>query len=95
MTDLHILRTEWAQVSDRDLLLEILDGQRQQNGAIAEIKADYYGDINRKIRGTKAMVISHETDINRARTTVRTLIGFLGAVGIGNIWAWVTVLGRG
>ena len=95
MSDLTTVRAEFFQVNDREILLELLVGQRTQNGAIAAIKGDFYGDPDRKIDGVKQKVEAHELQIERARTSARTLIAVVGILGAGNLWAWITVMARG
>ena len=94
MSEISNLRAEFHEVNDRDILLELLLGQRVQNGAIAAIKGDFYGDTDRKIAGVKPKVEAHDLDINRARTTLKTLAFVVGLLGVGNLWAWLTVLGK-
>lgn len=94
MADADLLRAEVAHMSDREILLLLLDGQRTQNGAIAALHGDYYGDPERKITGTKGKVEAHELAIDRGRTTIRTVLAVLGLLGVGNIVAVLTVVAR-
>ena len=93
MTDLDRLRVEKEPVSDRDLLLELLHGQRIQNGELARIKTDYYGNLDRDIKGTKPIVAEHDRDIAKAKTYVKAYGALLGIFGVGTVWAWVRIVG--
>ena len=85
-------RFEVADMSDRQILLELLKGQRDQNGAIAAIKSDFYGDEARKIIGVKPQVAENTLTIDRFRTTVRTVGWLVGFFGLGNIAVWWKIL---
>jgi len=93
MSDLSTVRAEFLEVNDREILLELLVGQRAQNGAINRHETTLFGDLARQEQGLKVQVQAHQLDIARARTTLRAIIGFIGVIGIGNIAAWIT-LGR-
>ena len=100
-TDFAALEAEHRGMTDRDLMLKTLLRTNEavrliqtQNSAIVTIKGDYYGDEDRKIRGTKPMVESHEIAIDRGRTIIKTIAYALGVIGIGNIIAVLTVVAR-
>lgn len=79
------LRAQYADKSDRDLMLEII-------GLVQPIHTDYYGDDERSIRGTKPQVEQNTLDIDRAKTAGRVLYGAIGLIGVGNIVAWLTLV---
>jgi hypothetical protein len=91
MTDIDLLRTEVAHMSDRDILLEILAGQRTQNGAIAKHHDDLYGAESRNLKGVRPLVDAHELFIDRLRTRLQTLMGLIVVIGVGNLVALLTL----
>ena len=93
MSDYELLRIETSHMTDRDLLLEILHNQRLQNGTVAALKGDFYGDTARGIEGVKPKVEQHDADITRVRTIARAYAWLLGTIGVGNLLAWIRVFG--
>ena len=85
-------RFEIVDMTDRQILLELLAGQREQNGAIAALKADMWGDQTRDVRGIKPQVTAHELAIDRFRTTLRTVGWLAGFFGLGNLALWAKIL---
>ena len=62
----------------------IIDLLETQNGQVAELMTDYYGDTSRNIEGTKPQVDSNTKNIAEARTAgkvVAWLLGILGSAG--------------
>ena len=92
MTDINILRAEVAHMTDRDLLLEIIKGQRLQNGAIAKHAGDLYGDPERGIKGVRPLVDAHEIAIDRTRVRFQTVVGLVLFIGAGNLIALLTLI---
>ena len=93
-TDLAALEAEHRGMSDRDLMLKTLALIRAQNGKLAQHDDDLYGNTARGIRGAKPLAEAHEIAIDRGRTTIRTVVWLLGVIGVGNIVAVLTFLGR-
>jgi hypothetical protein len=89
---LDIIRAEVEHLSDRDLLLEIIKGQRIQNGTLARHDDDLYGNIARGIRGAKPMAEAHEVAIDRTRVRFQTVIALVLFVGVGNLVALLTLM---
>ena len=74
---------------------EIIGLIKTQNGDVAGLMADYYGDSERSIKGTKPQVDENTLTIDRGRTSIKTLMWAGGLIGVGNIAAWVSVIVRG
>ena len=87
MSHLERIRREKDGMPDRELLLEMLAYQREQNGTVARIMAVYYGDKERSITGTKPQVDENTVIIDRYRTTLRVVGAIISFVGIGTILA--------
>jgi len=97
--DFAALEAENRHLSDRDLMIrnlqrtnEALTLIRAQNGAVARISADLYGDTAHAIMGVKPMVREHDQAIDRARTTMRTVLTIVGIIGVGNLITLATLL---
>jgi len=77
-----------------DKILDLLtQNQKLITNGQAQMHDDYYGNADRSIKGTKPMVEEHDDAINTSKTIVRTLLGVVGLVGIGNIVALIALLG--
>ena len=100
-TDLAALEPEHRGMTDRDLMLKTLLRTNEavrliqaQNGKLIQHDDDLYGNAARGIRGAKPLAEAHEVAIDRGRTTIKTIAYALGAIGIGNIIAVLTVVAR-
>ncbi len=51
-----------------------------QNGQVAELMTDYYGDTDRNIVGTKPQVDAVVKDVSRAKTVLKVVGGLLGVL---------------
>lgn len=99
--DFAALEAENHLLSDRDLMLRTLQRTnealvliRKQNGAVAEVKAEVYGDSTRSLKGLKPLVHEHDDAIKTARTTVRAVLGVVGVLGVGNLVALISLVAR-
>lgn len=92
--DIAALRVEVEAMSDRDILITLLAGQRRQNGKLADHDDDLYGNTERSILGVKPRVEEHDLALVRARASFRTVLFILGVLGVGNIAALLTLLSR-
>jgi len=89
MSEIDRIRTE--NMDDREILLELLETQREQNGRWGELVSDYYGDASRSIVGTKPQVDENTLTIDRARTAWRVIWGAITVLSGGTIVALLRV----
>lgn len=88
---LELIRAEVEAMSDRELLLEIIKGQRVQNGTLARHDDDLYGNLARGIRGAKPLAEAHEVALDRQKAGTKALLGLVGVVGLANIITVMTI----
>ncbi len=80
-------RIRVEDMEDRDILLELLATNREQNGTVAKIMSDYYGDAERSVVGTKPQAEANTKAIAEARTVWKTIVGGVSLVGVGTVAA--------
>lgn len=91
---MRMLRAEAEDLKDRDLLLEILLGQRMTENRLEQFSTEIYGNADRGVKGIRALVDKHEAEIERARVRFQTVMWVIGLVGITNLGGWLLLWGR-
>lgn len=90
----RMLRAEVNSLEDRDLLIEILLGQRVAEDRLDQIHAEVYGHAERGLKGVRSLADKHEAEIERARIRVQTIVWVVGFVGLTNLGGWLLLWSR-
>jgi len=83
---------ETRDMSDRALLLTMYHLQVEQNGNVARLIGDMYGDSGHSIDGLKPLIIKHDKWISKASTiltAIGVVAGSLGVVEVTRLIQWL------
>ena len=83
---------ETKDMSDRALLLRMYHLQVEQNGNVARLIGDMYGDPLHSIFGIKPLIQKHERWISRSSTiltAIGVVAGSLGVVEVTRLIQWL------
>ena len=89
--DVTAVQLEYAGRPDRDILLELVLGQRVQNGTLIRLVTDVYGDDERGIVGLTKQSIENTEFRKNIKAVFITLSAFVSLIGIANLIAILTI----
>ena len=93
---------ETSSMNDRELMLnvyhrttEIAGSLATLNGTVADHNQEIYGSDEKKETGIKSTVKCHDHDLRTGKTIIKTILGIISLIGVGNLVAWVTIAAQG